>query len=104
MKNDVIGSLEGSQGKDKSISLWYRSGLDTSLRIYGNYNQAGYTITICYEHNYTFGKGLDGYNSNPAKFLNNATDQYARFTLGFRYNFGNTVSYNKQIRNFRFWT
>jgi hypothetical protein len=76
--------------------------LGYEFKIFDDYDQVGYTITIGYEHNYTFGEGLDGYNDNPQKFKNNAPDQYTHFTLGFRYNFGNTVSYNKLIRNFSF--
>ncbi|WPU94529.1 hypothetical protein SNE25_03210 [Mucilaginibacter sabulilitoris] len=101
-ENDVIGSPEGFQGKDKSINFLIPLRVGYEFKIYDNYDQVGYTITIGYEHNYTFSEGLDGYNDNPAKYKNNAPDQYAHFTLGFRYNFGNTVSYNKLVRNFRF--
>lgn len=101
-ENDVIGSLEGFQGKDKSINFLIPLRVGYEFKIYDDYDQVGYTITIGYEHNYTFGEGLDGYNDNPSKFKNNAPDQYAHFTIGFRYNFGNTVSYNKLVRNFKF--
>jgi hypothetical protein len=101
-ENGAIGSIEGFQGKDKSVNLLIPLRLGYEFKIFDDYDQVGYTITIGYEHNYTFGEGLDGYNDNPQKFKNNAPDQYAHFTLGFRYNFGNTVSYNKLIRNFSF--
>jgi hypothetical protein len=101
-QNGPIGTPVGFEGQDKSINMVIPLRLGYEFKIYDDYDQPGYTITIGYEHNYTFAEGLDGYNDNPAKFKNNAPDQYAHFTIGFRYNFGNTVSYNKLIRNFKF--
>lgn len=97
-----LGTKEGFQGKDKSINLVLPLRFGYEFKIYDSYNQVGYTITLGYEHNYTFGEGLDGYDDPSTKYKNNAPDQYAHFMIGFRYNFGNTVSYNKLIRDFGF--
>lgn len=102
IENGPIGTTRGFEGKDKSVNMVLPLRIGYEFKIYDDYDQVGYTITIGYEHNYTFGEGLDGYNDDPQIFKNNAPDQYAHFTLGFRYNFGNTVSYNKLIRNFKF--
>ncbi|AYL98498.1 hypothetical protein [Mucilaginibacter celer] len=88
-------------GKNSSVNLMVPIRLGYEFKIYDDYDQVGYTITLGYQHAYTFGEGLDGYNDNSQKFKNNAPDQFAMFTLGFKYNFGNTVSYTKLVRNFR---
>ena len=88
-------------GKNKSVNLMVPLRLGYEFKIYDDYDQVGYTITLGYQHAYTFGEGLDGYNDNSQKFKNNAPDQFAMFTIGFKYNFGNTVSYTKLVRNFR---
>ncbi|WP_431199345.1 hypothetical protein ACRQ5D_07535 [Mucilaginibacter sp. P25] len=88
-------------GKSKSVNLMVPLRFGYEFKIYDDYDQVGYTITLGYQHSYTFGEGLDGYNDNTQKFKNNAPDQFAMFTIGFKYNFGNTVSYTKLVRNFR---
>jgi hypothetical protein len=88
-------------GKNKSVNLMVPLRLGYEFKIFDDYDQVGYTITLGYQHSYTFGEGLDGYNDNTQKFKNNAPDQFAMFTIGFKYNFGNTVSYTKLVRNFR---
>ncbi len=102
IENGPIGATDGFNGKNKSTELVIPLRIGYEFKIYDSYNQPGYTITIGYEHNYTFSEGLDGYDDTPQLFKNNAPDQYAHFTIGFRYNFGNTVSYNKLIRDFRY--
>ena len=98
-QNGAVGSTNGFQGKDKSTNVVLPLRFGYEFKIYDSYEQVGYTITLGYEHNYAFGEGLDGYNDPPAQFKNNAPDQYAHFTIGFRYNFGNTVSYSKLVRD-----
>lgn len=101
-QNDVIGSREGFQGKDKSINLLIPLRFGYEFKIYDAYDEPAYGINIGIVHNITFGEGLDGYNDPPSKYKNNAPDQYFQFSIGFRYNFGNTASYTKQIRNSSF--
>jgi hypothetical protein len=101
-QNGDIGSTNGFQGKDNGINLVIPLRIGYEFKIFDSYDQPAYGIILGYEHNYTFGEGLDGYNDPPQIFKNNAPDQYAHFTLGFRYNFGNTASYNKPIRNYQF--
>ncbi|QEM13826.1 hypothetical protein [Mucilaginibacter rubeus] len=96
-----VGDPEGFQGKDKSINLMIPLRLGYEFKIYDDYDQVGYTITLGVQHSYTFGEGLDGYNDNPQKYKNNAPDQFVQYSIGFKYNFGNTVSYTKLVRNFR---
>jgi hypothetical protein len=88
-------------GKNKSVNLMVPLRFGYEFKIYDDYDQVGYTITLGYQHAYTFGEGLDGYDDNTQKFKNNAPDQFSMFTIGFKYNFGNTVSYTKLVRNFR---
>ncbi|WP_183557191.1 hypothetical protein [Mucilaginibacter sp. SP1R1] len=89
-------------GKNKSINLLVPLRFGYEFKIFDSYDEPAYTISIGYQHNVVFGEGLDGYNDPPQKFKNNAVDQYAQFVIGFKYNFGNTVSYNKLIRHFEF--
>lgn len=100
-QNGPIGTTIGFEGKNSGINLVIPLRLGYEFKIFDDYDQVGYTITLGWQHNLTFAEGLDGYNDNPAKFKNNAPDQYAQFNISFKYNFGNTVSYTKLIRNFR---
>jgi hypothetical protein len=88
-------------GKDKSVELLIPLRFGYEFKLYDAYDQNSFNISITYQHNITFGEGLDGYNDPPEKFKNNALDQYAQVTVGFKYNFGNTTSYTKLIRSFR---
>jgi hypothetical protein len=99
--HDPVGALEGFQGQNKSIELMIPIRLGYEFKIYDDYDQVGYTITLGVQHSYVFGEGLDGYNDNPQKYKNNATDQFVQYSIGFKYNFGNTVSYTKLVRRFR---
>jgi hypothetical protein len=96
-----VGDLEGFQGKNKSFNLMIPIRFGYEFKIYDDYDEVGYTITLGVQHSYAFGEGLDGYNDNPQKFKNNAPDQFVQYSIGFKYNFGNTVSYTKLVRNFR---
>jgi hypothetical protein len=87
-------------GKDQSTDLMIPFRFGYEFKIYDAYNEPGMAIDVGYIHNFAFGEGLDGYNDNPAKFRNNATDQYTQITIGFKYFFGNVVSHTKIIRTF----
>jgi len=89
-------------GKNSSLNLLLPLRFGYEFKIFDSYDEPAYTISIGMQHNIVFGEGLDGYNDNSNKFKNNAIDQYTQFTIGFKYNFGNTVSYDKLIRNFRY--
>lgn len=87
------------QGSDQStnISLPIRVGYE--FKIYDDYDQPAYAINLGYIHSFVFGEGLDGYNANSQVFKNIASDQYRQITIGFKYFFGRTVSFNKLVRD-----
>jgi hypothetical protein len=85
-------------GKDKSISIMIPFRFGYEFKIYDSYDEPRYAIDLGYVHTFAFGEGLDGYDDPPQKFKNNAIDQYRQFTIGFKYFFGNVVSYNKLVR------
>lgn len=87
-------------GKDNQFDLTIALRIGYEIKIYDDYNQPGWAVNIGYVHNVSFGEGLDGYNDDPKTFKNNAPDQYSQIVIGFRYFFGNTVSYNKLVRVF----
>ena len=102
IQNGPVGSTIGFEGKDKSVELLIPLRFGYEFKIYDSYEEPTYAIIIGYQHNITFGEGLDGYNDRPDKFKNNAIDHYTQLSIGFKYNFGNTVSYNKPIRYFKY--
>jgi hypothetical protein len=87
-------------GKDNSLDIMVPFRFGYEFKIFDSYDEPGMAIDIGYVHNFAFGEGLDGYNDPPTKFKNNATDQYTQIVIGFKYFFGNVVSYNKLIRTF----
>lgn len=87
-------------GTDSSISPVIPIRFGYEFKIYDYYDQPAFAIDLGYIHSFAFGEGLDGYNDDPKKFKNNAIDQYRQFTLGVKYFFGNTTSYNKLIRTY----
>jgi hypothetical protein len=95
-------SKNGFNGADKGINLIIPLRLGYEFKIYDDYDQPRYGIDIGIQHYYAFGEGLDGYNDPPEKFKNNALDQYTFVSIGFKYNFGNTTSYNKLIKKFQY--
>ena len=101
IENGPIGVTGGLEGKTNSINLMVPLRIGYEFKIFDDYDQPRYAINIGYQHIYTFSEGLDGYNDDPSLFKNNALDQYAQVTIGFKYNFGNTTAYTKLIRNFR---
>lgn len=89
-------------GSDKSTNYAIPLRVGYEFKIFDSYNEPGWAIDIGYVHNLVFGEGLDGYNDPPSKFKNNATNQYRQFTIGFKYFFGTTVSYNKLVKTYGF--
>lgn len=88
-------------GNDNSLDLMVPFRIGYEFKIFDAYNEPGMAIDIGYVHSFAFGEGLDGYNDPPQKFKNNAIDQYRQVCITFKYYFGNVVSYNKLIRQFR---
>lgn len=95
-------STEGFRGADKGLNLIFPIRLGYEFKIFDDYDQPRYGIDIGIQHYYDIGEGIDGYNDDPKKYKNNALDQYTFITVGFKYNFGNTTSYNKLIRKFQY--
>jgi len=89
-------------GKDKSTNISVPLRVGYEFKIFDSYNEPGWAIDIGYVHNIVFGEGLDGYDDPTSKFKNNAVNQYRQFTIGFKYFFGTTVSYNKLVKNYGF--
>ncbi|MDO3640373.1 hypothetical protein [Mucilaginibacter sp. L3T2-6] len=89
-------------GQDKSYNYAVPLRVGYEIKIFDSYNEPGWAIDIGYVHNLVFGEGLDGYDDPTAKFKNNATNQYRQFAITFKYFFGNTVSYNKLVRDYGF--
>ena len=84
----------------KNFSVPFRFGYE--YKIYDSYNEPGWAIDVGYNHYIVLHEGLSGYDDPPSKFKNNAIDQYRQFYIGFKYFFGNTVSYNKLVRDYGF--
>lgn len=89
-------------GKDKSTNFAIPLRVGYEFKIYDSYDQPGWAIDVGYIHTLVFGEGLDGYDDPSSKFKNNATNQYRQFVIGFKYFFGNTVAFNKLVKNYGF--
>ncbi len=100
--NDSIGSTRGLEGKSNGFNLIIPIRIGYEFKIFDDYDQPRYGIDIGIQHYFDIGEGLDGYNADPKIYKNNAMDQYTYFTIGFKYNFGNTTSYTKLIRKFQY--
>ncbi|WP_121245132.1 outer membrane beta-barrel protein [Mucilaginibacter phyllosphaerae] len=87
-------------GKDKSINLIVPLRFGYEFKFYNDYGQPNIRLDIGYQHNLTFGEGLDGYADPPTQFKNNALDQYRQITIGIKFNFGGETSYEKEIRGY----
>ena len=84
-------------GKQKTVNLVVPIRFGYEFKIFDYYGVPKFGIDIGYQHNVTFGEGLDGYEDPTSKFKNNAPDQYRQITIGFKYNFGTEHSYDKSI-------
>jgi hypothetical protein len=89
-------------GSDKSINVMVPLRVGYEFKIFDSYDEPGWAIGVGYVHNLVFGEGLDGYDDPTQKFKNNATNQYRQITISFKYFFGNTVSYNKLVKDYGF--
>jgi hypothetical protein len=84
-------------GKQKTVNIVVPIRFGYEFKIFDYYGVPKFGIDIGYQHNVTFGEGLDGYEDPTSKFKNNAPDQYRQITIGFKYNFGTEHSYDKSI-------
>ena len=89
-------------GSDNSINLDIPFRFGYEFKLYDNYHmEPSMAFDIGYIHSIVFGSGLDGYNDPRDIFRHQSQDQYRQITIGFKYFFGNIVSYNKPIKTFR---
>ncbi|WP_158288332.1 outer membrane beta-barrel protein [Mucilaginibacter psychrotolerans] len=84
-------------GSNKSVNVILPLRFGYEFKIYDYYGVPKFGIDIGYQHNITFGEGLDGYADPVSQFKNNASDQYRQITIGIKYNFGHEASYDKSI-------
>lgn len=98
LRDDVVDIGHVFPGEDNSITLLVPLRFGYDFKVYNMYDENFMNIYIGYVHNLTFAEGMDGYNDPPTKFKNNAQDMFRQFTIGVKFNFGNSVSYNKSIR------
>ena len=87
-------------GKDSGVNLIVPLRFGYEFKFYNEYDQPNIRLDIGYEHNITFGEGIDGYADPTTKFKNNALDQYRQITVGIKVNFGGQNSYDKEIRGY----
>jgi hypothetical protein len=87
-------------GKDSGVNFIVPLRFGYEFKFYNAYDQPNIRLDIGYQHNITFGEGLDGYDDPSTKFKNNAPDQYRQITIGIKVNFGGEGSYDKDIRGY----
>jgi hypothetical protein len=85
-------------GKDSGVNFIVPLRFGYEFKFYNAYDQPNIRLDIGYQHNLTFGEGLDGYNDPATKFKNNALDQYRQITIGIKVNLGGEGSYDRDIR------
>lgn len=98
--NGAIGETNGFQGADSGVNFIIPLRFGYEFKFYNAYDQPNIRLDIGYQHNLTFGEGLDGYNDPSTQFKNNALDQYRQITVGIKVNFGGQNSYDKEIRGY----
>jgi hypothetical protein len=96
--NGAIGEPHGFEGADSGVNFIIPLRFGYEFKFYNAYDQPNVRLDIGYQHNLTFGEGLDGYNDPPTKFKNNALDQYRQITIGIKVNLGGQGSYDRDIR------
>lgn len=99
-RTSVIDPTYTFPGKDNGINLIVPLRFGYEFKFYNEYDQPNVRLDIGYQHNLTFGEGLDGYADPSTKFKNNALDQYRQITVGIKVNFGGQNSYDKEIRGY----
>ncbi|PAW92548.1 hypothetical protein CKK33_03160 [Mucilaginibacter sp. MD40] len=87
-------------GQNTSINLIVPLRVGYEFKFYNEYGQPNVRLDIGYQHNITFGEGLDGYADPSSKFKNNAPDQYRQITVGLKVNFGGQSTYDKDIKGY----
>ncbi|MFA6247078.1 MAG: hypothetical protein WC615_09055 [Mucilaginibacter sp.] len=103
-KVDVNRTQAGSNpvytfpGKDSGVNLIVPLRFGYEFKFYNAYDQPNIRLDIGYQHNLTFGEGIDGYADPSTKFKNNALDQYRQITVGIKVNLGGEGSYDRDIR------
>ncbi|WP_261382341.1 porin family protein [Mucilaginibacter achroorhodeus] len=100
IENGAIGEKHGFEGKDSGLNFMVPLRFGYEFKIYNGYDQPNIRLDIGYQHNLTFGEGLDGYNDPSTKFKNNALDQYRQITVGIKVNFAGERSYDKEIKGY----
>jgi hypothetical protein len=99
-RTSVIDPTYVFPGKDSGINLIVPLRFGYEFKFYNEYDQPNVRLDIGYQHNLTFGEGIDGYADPSTKFKNNALDQYRQITVGIKVNFGGQNSYDKEIRGY----
>lgn len=99
-ENGPKGDTFGFEGKDNGVNFMVPLRFGYEFKIYNGYDQPNVRIDIGYQHNLTFGEGLDGYNDDPNHFKNNALDQYRQITIGVKFNLWGQRGYDKEIRGY----
>ncbi|MBL4678364.1 MAG: outer membrane beta-barrel protein [Mucilaginibacter sp.] len=87
-------------GKDSGVNFMVPLRFGYEFKIYNGYDQPNIRIDIGYQHNLTFGEGIDGYDDPPTRFKNNSLDQFRQITIGLKLNLGGERSYDKEIRGY----
>jgi hypothetical protein len=80
-------------GVDNAMSLMVPLRIGYEYKINDSFGAPFLRISISYEHNIVFGKGLDGYDDPASKFKNNVPDQYRQISFGIKYDFGGSGNY-----------
>jgi hypothetical protein len=98
LQNGAIGETHGFEGANSGVNFMVPLRFGYEFKFYNGYDQPNIRLDIGYQHNLTFGEGIDGYNDPPTKFKNNAMDQYGQITVGIKVNLWGQGFYDKDIR------
>ncbi|MFD0766339.1 outer membrane beta-barrel protein [Mucilaginibacter lutimaris] len=99
-RTSVLDPTYTFPGTNSSVNLIVPLRFGYEFKFYNAYDQPNIRLDIGYQHNLTFGEGLDGYADPSTNFKNNALDQYRQITVGIKVNFGGQNSYDKEIRGY----
>jgi hypothetical protein len=84
-------------GLDKSVNIIVPFRIGYEFKLFNDFDEPQIRIDLSYQHNVTFGEGLDGYHDPVTIFRNDALDQFRQIKIGVKYNFGTITSYIKPI-------
>ncbi len=87
-------------GTDHSLNFMIPFRFGYEVKFYNYYDEPAFTVDFGYRHSLVFGEGMDGYDDPNNIFKNNSVNQYRQIYIGIKFNFGNPVAYNKNIRRF----